>query len=140
MKKFMFLHFGFETPTPEIMEAWGKWFESIAHKQVDQGGFGGGREISKPDKELPWGMGPSPLQYHQAETSTRQRRSRTIIHTSQASGSMIRCIEAEAIFWRGGCCPVNNYGKPEGSGSAIAAGVRLSGGFGEALASGSGRS
>lgn len=23
MKKFMLLHFGFEKPTPEIMEAWG---------------------------------------------------------------------------------------------------------------------
>ena len=30
MKKFMFLHFGFEKPTPEIMADWNKWFESIA--------------------------------------------------------------------------------------------------------------
>jgi hypothetical protein len=57
MKKFMILHFGFEKPTPEIMEAWGKWFESIADTQVDQGGFSGGREISKSGtKDLPWGM------------------------------------------------------------------------------------
>jgi hypothetical protein len=57
MKKFMFLHFGFEKPTPEIMEAWGKWFESTADKTVDQGGFSGGREISKGGtKDLPWGM------------------------------------------------------------------------------------
>ncbi|MDH3457720.1 MAG: YciI family protein [Gemmatimonadota bacterium] len=57
MKKFMLLHFGFERPTPEIMEAWGRWFESIADKQVDQGGFSGGREISKAGtKDLPWGM------------------------------------------------------------------------------------
>ena len=56
MKKFM-LHFGFEKPTPEIMGAWQKWFESIADKQVDQGGFSGGREISKDGtKELPWDM------------------------------------------------------------------------------------
>ena len=55
MKKFMFLHFGFEKPTPEIMEAWKKWFASIADKQVDQGGFAGGREISKGGtKDLPW--------------------------------------------------------------------------------------
>ena len=47
MKKFMFLHFGFEKPTPEIMAAWEKWFESIADKQVDQGGFSSGREISE---------------------------------------------------------------------------------------------
>ncbi len=38
MEKFMILHCGFENPTPEIMEAWGRWFESIAHRQVDQGG------------------------------------------------------------------------------------------------------
>ena len=57
MKKFMFLHFGFENPTPEIMEAWGKWFESFADKQIDQGGFMGGREISKNGTaDLPWGM------------------------------------------------------------------------------------
>ena len=58
MKKFMYLHFGFEKPTPEIMGAWGKWFESIADKVVDQGGhFSGGREISKAGtKDLPMGM------------------------------------------------------------------------------------
>ncbi len=57
MKKFMFLHFGFENPTPEIMEGWGKWFQSIADKQVSQGGFSGGREISREGiKDLPWGM------------------------------------------------------------------------------------
>jgi hypothetical protein len=57
LKKFMLLHLGFEKPTPEIMEAWRKWFESIADKQVDQGGFSGGREISKSGtKELPWDM------------------------------------------------------------------------------------
>ncbi len=57
MKKFMFLHFGFEKPTAEIMEGWGKWFESIADKQIDQGGFSGGREISKSGtKDLPMGM------------------------------------------------------------------------------------
>ena len=56
MKKFMFLHFGFEQPTPEIMEAWGKWFDSFADKQVDQGGFNGGREISKSGTaDLLWG-------------------------------------------------------------------------------------
>ena len=48
MKKFMLLHFGFEKPTPEIMAAWGKWFESIADKSIENGGFhGAAREISK---------------------------------------------------------------------------------------------
>jgi hypothetical protein len=57
MKKFMILHFGFVEPTPEIMGAWERWFESIADKQVDQGGFSSGREVSKSGtKELPWGM------------------------------------------------------------------------------------
>jgi hypothetical protein len=55
MKKFMFLHFGFEKPTPEIMQAWHSWFASITDKQVDQGGFMGGREISKGGtRDLPW--------------------------------------------------------------------------------------
>ncbi len=58
MKKYMYLSFGFEKPTPEIMGAWGKWFGTIADKIVDQGGFhGGAREISKDGtKDLPMGM------------------------------------------------------------------------------------
>ena len=56
MKKFMLLHYGFQKPTPEIMAAWGKWFESIADKMVDQGGFAGAREISHSGvKDLPFG-------------------------------------------------------------------------------------
>jgi len=55
MKKFMFLHIGFEKPTPEIMKAWHAWFESIADRQRDQGGFGAGREISKSGvRDLSW--------------------------------------------------------------------------------------
>lgn len=55
MKKFMLLHFGFEKPTPEIMQAWKVWFESIADSQVAQGGFMGGREISADGtRNLPW--------------------------------------------------------------------------------------
>ena len=58
MKKYMLLHFGFEKPTPEIMAAWGSWFESIADKSVENGGFhGGAREISHSGtEELPMGM------------------------------------------------------------------------------------
>ena len=57
MKKFVLLHFGFENPTPETMQAWGKWFESISDITVDQGGFGAGREISSSGtNDLPWGM------------------------------------------------------------------------------------
>ena len=53
----MLLHRGFEKPTPEIMKAWGAWFQSIADKQIDHGGFAGGKEISKNGtRELPWDM------------------------------------------------------------------------------------
>lgn len=57
MKKFMLLHYGFEKPTPEIMAAWGKWFEEVGEKMVDQGGFMGGREITKEGtRDLGWDM------------------------------------------------------------------------------------
>src|SRR5437667_11532734 len=57
MKKFVFLHYGFEKPTPEIMAAWGKWFESMRDNIIDAGGnFSRGREISKAGtKDLPRG-------------------------------------------------------------------------------------
>lgn len=55
VKKYMFLHLGFERPTPEIMAAWNAWFASIADRQLDQGGFRRGREISSGGtRELPW--------------------------------------------------------------------------------------
>jgi hypothetical protein len=55
MKRFVFLHYGYETPTPEIMDAWGKWFALIGDKTVDNvGPFGPGREITHTaTKELP---------------------------------------------------------------------------------------
>lgn len=58
MKKFLFLSYGFETPTPEIMEAWGKWLDSIKEITVDPGShFSAGREISEAGtKDLPMGM------------------------------------------------------------------------------------
>ena len=47
MKKFILLYYGFVTPTKEIGEAWGKWFESVGDKCVDTGSpFGYGREIT----------------------------------------------------------------------------------------------
>ena len=54
----MLLMYGFEKPTPEIMQAWNTWFESVADRTVDQGGFhGGAREISRSGtKDLPIGM------------------------------------------------------------------------------------
>ena len=57
MKKFVLLHCGFEKPTPEIMAAWGKWFEVTKPHTVEMGGFGNGREISKGGtKDLPLGL------------------------------------------------------------------------------------
>ena len=57
MKKFVFLTYGFEKPTPDIMAAWGKWFESIKDNIVDMGHLASGREISKTGtKDLPLGL------------------------------------------------------------------------------------
>ena len=56
MKKFLFLHYGFEEPTAEVMEAWNKWFESISDRMVDMAGLANGLEISNEGrKELPFG-------------------------------------------------------------------------------------
>ena len=57
MNKYMLLHFGFEKPTPEIMEAWGRWFESVSDRTVEHGGFMAAREISHDGtRDLPMGM------------------------------------------------------------------------------------
>lgn len=51
------MHFGFEQPTPDIMDAWNTWFASIADRTVENVGFSGGREISKNGtKNLSWDM------------------------------------------------------------------------------------
>ena len=61
MKKYMLLHFGFEPPTQQIMGQWKAWFESIAERSVENGGFhGAARKISKSGSEdLP--MGPDSI-------------------------------------------------------------------------------
>ncbi len=58
MKKFIFLYYGYETPTPEIHKAWGEWFASNGDKFVDSGNpFGDGREIThNGSSELPLGL------------------------------------------------------------------------------------
>ena len=58
MKKYLFLSLGFEKPTPEVMNAWQEWMESISDRIVDQGGlWGGGREITRSGTDdLPLGM------------------------------------------------------------------------------------
>ena len=57
MKKYMLIHVGFEKPTPEIMEAWGKWFAEVEDRTVENAGLRSGREISKSgNRDLPWDM------------------------------------------------------------------------------------
>ena len=58
MKKFVFLYYGYQTPTPEAVDAWNNWFASIGDKMLDSGSpFGQGREISHAGtKELSPGM------------------------------------------------------------------------------------
>ena len=60
LKRFIFLSYGFETHTPEIMNAWKKWFESIKDNIVEMGHFPRGREISRAGvTELP--LGPNSI-------------------------------------------------------------------------------
>ncbi len=57
MKKFLLMHVGFEKPTPEVMKAWGAWFESIKEQTLESTGLMAGKEISKDGvKDLPWGL------------------------------------------------------------------------------------
>lgn len=60
LKKFVFLTYGFETPTAQIMGAWKKWFASIKENVVEMGHFPRGREISKAGvTDLP--LGPNSI-------------------------------------------------------------------------------
>lgn len=45
MKQFVLMTIGFEQPTPEIMENWMKWFDSIKDKITNQMGFMPGKEV-----------------------------------------------------------------------------------------------
>jgi DNA-binding XRE family transcriptional regulator len=48
MKKFIFLYKGFTQPTPEIGQAWMKWFEEVGDKMIDGGNpFSDGSEVTK---------------------------------------------------------------------------------------------
>ena len=47
MKKFVFLTYGFEKPTPEVMAAWNGWFASVKDNIVEMIGLGAGKEISE---------------------------------------------------------------------------------------------
>lgn len=61
MKKFLFLTYGFEPPTPAIMQAWGRWFEELGDRVVERAHLPRGREISKAGvRDLPLGPGATP--------------------------------------------------------------------------------
>ena len=49
MKKFVMLTIGFTPPTPEIMEAWMQWLQSIEEQIVVQMGLRNGKEVTKYD-------------------------------------------------------------------------------------------
>ncbi len=47
MKKFVLIHYGFETPTPAIMDAWNDWFASLGERLLENiGPFAPGKEIT----------------------------------------------------------------------------------------------
>ena len=56
MKRFMLMHVGFQKPTPEIMAAWGKWFEQVAPQTVENIGLRNGSEIGQ-DGSMDLSMG-----------------------------------------------------------------------------------
>ena len=57
MKRFMLMHVGFQKPTPEVMAAWGKWFERVAPQTIENMGLRNGREISRSgNTSLPMGL------------------------------------------------------------------------------------
>lgn len=60
MKRFVLLHYGFEPPTPEVVEAWQAWFREVEPYAVEHVGIGPGRELSHDGaRDLP--MGPDAL-------------------------------------------------------------------------------
>jgi len=55
MSKFVLVHIGFETPTPEIMNAWEEWFNSISEITIENVGLGPAVEVTAEGaKDLPF--------------------------------------------------------------------------------------
>ena len=59
MRRYVFIHHGYEEPTQQVMDAWMVWFGEIADSIVDSGApFGPGREVTPSGaRELPIGPG-----------------------------------------------------------------------------------
>ena len=48
MKKFLVLYYGYEEPTPEVMDAWRHWFARVGDRFVDSGNpLGACLEVTK---------------------------------------------------------------------------------------------
>lgn len=57
MNRYVLIHVGFENPSPEMMEAWGKWFALIGDKNAENVGFGAAREVTHSGtNDLEWGQ------------------------------------------------------------------------------------
>lgn len=55
MNRFVLVHIGFEQPTPQVMEAWQMWFDSIADITLENVGLGPALEVSAEGvRELPF--------------------------------------------------------------------------------------
>ena len=61
MKKFVFLHFGFEKPTQEIMAAWGAWMGALGEAMVDPGNAVGQAKTILADGSISLGGGANPV-------------------------------------------------------------------------------
>ena len=60
MKKFILIYHGYETPTPELVEAWSNWFQRRAASFADVGNpFGPGRQITN-DTTIEMSLSSSP--------------------------------------------------------------------------------
>ena len=96
MKKFLFLYYGYETPTKEIGAAWGKWFESVGDKFVDSGTpFGYGREVTHDGtNELP--LQPDSLTGYSIINAEDMDEAETIARTCPMITS-IKIYEADSM-------------------------------------------
>ena len=60
MKKFVLIYHGYDTPTPEFVEAWNDWVRRRAASFADVGNsFGPGRQITN-ETIIEWSLGSNP--------------------------------------------------------------------------------
>lgn len=60
MKKFILIYHGYETSTPEVLEAWTEWFQRRAASFADVGNsFGPGRQITN-DRTIELSLSSNP--------------------------------------------------------------------------------